>query len=46
MDLSTIINKLKKGKYIYAKDLYNDLELIIINCNIFNIQYLPILKKA
>lgn len=29
MDLNTIINKLKEGKYSYAKEVYDDLMLII-----------------
>lgn len=45
MDLSTILVKLKAGKYSRSEEVYSDLLLIISNCRKFNLSD-HILKKA
>ena len=45
MDLQTIINKLKEGKYRFAAEILDDLKLIISNCVFYN-SHNNILKKA
>lgn len=45
MDLSKILIKLKSGEYQKSNDIYEDLELIISNCQKYN-RAEPILKKA
>lgn len=36
MDLSTIANNLKDGKYVVAQEVLDDLNLIISNCEHYN----------
>ena len=38
MDLKTVRNKLKLGKYKYFKDFFLDLELIWQNCMAYNVE--------
>lgn len=46
MDLNTIANNLKDGKYIVAQEVLDDLNLIISNCNHYNFNNFEILKKS
>lgn len=45
MDLTKILNKLKNGNYECSNQIYEDLQLIISNCQKYN-RAQPILKKA
>ena len=38
MDLKTVRNKLKLGKYKYFKDFFLDLQLIWDNCMEYNVE--------
>ena len=46
MDLTTIKNKLKKGKYSAAAEVIQDIELIWENCKTYNMADSPIYKLA
>ncbi len=46
MDLNTIADNLKEGKYYEAIEVYRDLDQIIINCMEYNYNNFEILKKA
>jgi hypothetical protein len=45
IDLSTMIKKLREGKYTQATELRDDLNLMMINCRLFNV-HLDILRTA
>jgi hypothetical protein len=46
MDLNTIIENLKLGKYEEAICVYRDLELVISNCMLYNFNNFEIINKA
>ena len=46
MDLNTIAENLKEGKYYDASEVYRDLDQIIINCLDYNYNNFEIIKKA
>ena len=46
MDISTVQEKLKYGKYVLLQDLYHDVSLIWKNCKEFNLEGSDIYDEA
>ena len=46
MDISTLQDKLKQGKYEFLQEMYDDLSLIWKNCKEFNVEGSDIYDEA
>lgn len=45
IDISSIIRKLKDGKYFYASEVRDDLNTMMVNCRVYNVR-VDILRTA
>lgn len=46
MDISTVQDKLRSGKYEFLQDVYHDLSLVWSNCKEFNVEGSDIFEEA